>query len=83
MNPLSITLLVDEEQQDQSSEGVGDGGRAVVVFEDLKHFKILVIIRRAGILKKEPGVPTVLQCRLDLALPELAGKGIQRVSDEC
>ncbi len=64
------------EEGEQCGEGVGDGGRAVVVFEDLKHFKTLVVICRAGILKEETSVPTVLQRCPDLALPELAGKGI-------
>ena len=54
-----------------------------MVFEDLKHFKTLVVICGAGILKEETGVPVVLHHCLDLALPELAGKGIHRVSDEC
>ena len=54
-----------------------------MVFEDLKHFKTLVLIRRANVLEEEPGIPAVLQYRLDLAFPELAGKGIHQVSDEC
>jgi hypothetical protein len=49
-----------------------------VVFEDLKHFKTLIIIYCTGILEEEPGVPTVLQSSPDLALPELAGKGVAR-----
>jgi hypothetical protein len=79
---LSITLFVIEEGE-QSGEGVGEGERAVVVFEDLKHFKTLVVICRAGILKEETGVPAVFRRCPDLALPELAGKGIHQVSDEC
>ena len=54
----------------------------VVVFEDLKHFKTLVIICRARILEEKPGIPAFLQSRPDLALPELAGEGIRGGSDE-
>jgi hypothetical protein len=45
------------EEGEQSGEGVGDGGRAVVVFEDLKHFKTLVVICRAGISKRKRASP--------------------------
>ena len=53
-----------------------------MVFEDLKHFKTLIIICCTGIFEEEPGVPTVLQSRPDQALPELAGKGVPRVRDK-
>ncbi len=53
-----------------------------MVFEDLKHFETLVIIRCTGILEEESGVPPVLQCGPDLALPELAGKSVPRVRNK-
>jgi len=81
MNPLGITLFVVEKGE-QSGERVGDGRWEVVVFKDLKHFKTLIKIGCTGILKKEPGVPTVLQSSPDLALPELAGEGVLRVRNK-
>ncbi len=53
-----------------------------MVFEGFEHFETLVIIQCTGILKEEPGVPTVLQSSPDLALSELAGKGIPRVHNK-
>ena len=50
-----------------------------MVFKDLKHFETLVIISCTGILKEKLGVPPVLRCGPDLALPELAGEGVPRV----
>jgi len=81
VNPLGIALFVVEEGE-QSGERVGDGRRAVVVFEGLEHFETPVIIQCTGILEEEPGVPTVLQSSPDLALPELAGKGVPRVRNK-
>ena len=76
-----ITLFVIEKGE-QSGEHVGDGRWAVVVFEDLKHFETPVIIRCTGILEEELSVPPFLQCSPDLALPELAGKGVPRVRNK-
>ena len=53
-----------------------------MVFEDLKHFETLVIISCTGILEEKSGVPPVLQCGPDLALPELAGEGVPQVRNK-
>ncbi len=80
MDPLLVTLPVIEEGQ-QSGEGVGNGGGAEVVLEDLKHLKTLVIVSGASVVKEKPG-EAVLQGHPDLTLPEQAGKGVRRIRDE-
>jgi len=80
MDPLLVTLPVIEERQ-QGGEGVGNGGGAEVVFEDLRHLETLVVESGPHVLKEKPG-GAVLQGRTELTLPELAGKRICRICDE-
>jgi hypothetical protein len=80
MDPLLVTLLVIEERQ-QGGEGVGNGGWAEVFFEDLEHFKPLVVERGPRVTKKKPG-GAVLQGSTELTLPELAGKRIDGIREE-
>jgi hypothetical protein len=65
----------------QGGEGVGNGGGAEVVLEDLKHLETLVVESGTRVLKEKPG-GAILQGHTELTLPELAGKRIQRIRDE-
>jgi hypothetical protein len=80
VDPLLVTLPVIEERQ-QGGEGVGNGGGAEVVLEDLKHLESLIKESRTRVLKEKPG-GAVLQGRTELTLPELAGKRIRRIRDK-
>jgi hypothetical protein len=80
VDPLLVTLPVIEERQ-QGGEGVGNGGGPEVVLEDLEHLKTLVVESRTSVLKEKPG-GAILQGRMELTLPELAGKRIRRIRDK-
>ncbi len=80
LDPLLVTLPVIEERQ-QGGEGVGNGGGAEVVFEDLTHLETLVVESGPRVLKEKPG-GAVLQGSTELTLPELAGKRICRIRDK-
>jgi hypothetical protein len=80
VDPLLVTLPVIEERQ-QGGEGVGNGGGAEVILEDLEHLETLVIEIRTSGLKEKPG-RAILQGRPELTLPELAGKRIRRIRDK-
>ena len=80
MKALLITLSVIEEGE-KGSELVRNQRWAEIVFQDLKHFKTLPEILSVSILK-EVADGAILQGRAKLAFPELAGKGVARVSHQ-
>ncbi len=76
VDTLFVTLPVIEERQ-QGGEGVGNGGGAEVVLEDLKHLETLVVESGTRVLKEKPG-GAILQGRTELTLPELARPSVRR-----
>jgi len=75
---LLLALSVIKESE-KGSELVRNRGGAEVVLQDLKHFKALPIVLSVGILE-EVAYGAILESRAKLALPELAGERVVRVS---
>jgi hypothetical protein len=80
VDTLLVALSVIEKGK-KGSEQVVDGRGMEVVFEDLNHLKSLAKVLGVGVLKEVTN-QSVLEGRADLALPELASKGVATINHQ-
>ncbi len=80
VDTLLVTLSVVEKGE-KGSEQVGDGRGTEVVFENLNHLESLAKVLGVGVLKEVTN-RSILEGRADLALPELASKGVATISHQ-
>jgi hypothetical protein len=80
MDTLLVALSVVEKGK-KGSEQVGDGRGTEVVFEGLNHLESLAKVLGVGVLKEVTN-RAILEGRADLALPELASKGVATISHQ-
>jgi hypothetical protein len=80
LDTLLVALSIIEKGK-TGSERVGDGRGTEVVFEDLNHLESLAGVLGVGVLKEVTN-RSVLEGCADLALPELASKGVATISHQ-
>jgi hypothetical protein len=80
VDTLLVALSVVEKGK-KGSEQVGDGRGMEMVFKDLNHLESLAEELGVGVLKEVIN-QSILEGRADLALPELASKGVATISHQ-